>query len=78
MQKEETCPQKIQNFIKIAVFITLFVGSFWLIYTIDFKGDSKDMTEATKKMTNFTISDMVNSTLDAGSTIKSKVMEKFD
>lgn len=36
------------------------------------------MAEATKKMTNFSISDVVNNTMDAGHTIKAKVMEKFD
>ena len=29
-------------------------------------------------MTNFTIKDVVNGTLDAGHTIKSKVLETFD
>ena len=78
IQKEDTWLEKIQNIVKIAILITLFVACFWFIYTIDYKGDSRDVVEATRKMTNFTIKDVVNGTLDAGHTIKSKVLETFD
>ena len=39
----------------MTIFIVMLIGCFWCIYSIDIKGDSKDVMDAAKKAVNISL-----------------------
>lgn len=70
--------QRLGSFCYCFVIICLIFICFYYIYKIDIKKESKDVGKATADLTNFTLGEIYNNTLQVGFTIKTSIIDHID